>query len=82
MAGDLSSYGLRYSNTSTRGHNFKLFVEHSNVEARRFYFGNRIVKPWNLLPVEIVNAPSAAAFKSGLRNCDLSKFLSLIVNTI
>ena len=32
VAGDISNYGLSYSNTNTRGHVQKLFVEHSKID--------------------------------------------------
>ena len=76
VAGDLSNYSLSYSNTGTRGHAQKLFVEHSKVDVRSNYFGNRIVKPWNSLPAEVINSPSVESFKKRIAKCDLGKFLS------
>ena len=76
VSGDLTSYGLVFSKTSTRGHNQKLFIDHTKVEARRHYFGNRIVKPWNSLSLEVVNATSVKIFKKSIANCDLSKYLN------
>lgn len=76
VSGDLTSYGLVFSKTSTRGHNQKLFIDHTKVEARRHYFGNRIVKPWNSLSLEVVNATSVKIFKKSIANCDLNKYLN------
>ena len=78
IAGDIASYGLKYCSTNTRGHNYKLFVEHSKIETRRNYFGNRIVKPWNSLSVETVNASSVQMFKSYISNCSFTEFLSCV----
>src|SRR6478609_5550493 len=76
VAGDLSNYGLSYSNTGTRGHAQKLFVELSKLDVTGNYFGNRIVKPWNSLPAEVINSSSVGSFKKRIAKCDLGKFLS------
>ena len=54
------------TNILTRGHNFKLFMRHSNTNVRKLFFSNRIVIPWNDLPHSIVNAPSLASFERQL----------------
>jgi len=74
------SYGLILSGTITRGHNKKLHLDHSGVGARRNYFGVRVVKPWNSLSNDLVNAPSIACFKRGLLKYNLSTFLRLDIN--
>ena len=71
------NYGLKLSNTITRGHNKKLQLDHSGVGARRNYFGVRVVKPWNSLSNELVNAPSVACFKRDILNYNLNNFLKL-----
>ena len=66
-----------YQSQKTQGHNKKLFVDHTKIDARRFYFGCRVVKPWNSLGNEVVNAPSVESFKILVKKCDLSSFLSV-----
>ena len=64
IAGPPENYGLHIIvNRSTRGHDKKLFRDHTRVEPRRNYFGNKIIGPWNSLSAEIVNAPSITVFK-------------------
>jgi len=82
VAGDLSSYGLRQTKSSTRGHSQKLFVEHSKLDARRYFFSNRIIKPWNALPAETIASPSVFFFKRSLLKCNLEDYVSLKVNSI
>jgi hypothetical protein len=51
----------------SRGHKHKLFLERTqNLELRRHFFKNRIVKIWNDLPEDVVDAPSLNAFKNRL----------------
>ena len=44
--------------STTRIHNFKLFVRHENFNIRKWFFSIRIVDIWNRLPSSIVNAPN------------------------
>ncbi len=50
----------------TRGHDKKLYQKRYVKEVRKFFFTNRIVKMWNTLPSDVVNAPSVNAFKNRL----------------
>ena len=50
----------------TRGHSFKLKKERAKKNIRQQYYSNRITNSWNMLPAEVVNAPSLNAFKSRL----------------
>ena len=52
--------------SSTRSHRFKIFVQHSQTEARRRFFSCRVVSKWNALPPHVVDAPSVASFKHRL----------------
>ena len=46
IAGPPQNYGLIITtNKVTRGHDKKLFLGHSRVEARRNYFGTRVIEP-------------------------------------
>jgi len=57
---------------STRGHAFKLFVQGATIDARKFFFSNRIVRAWNELPNNAANFESLAKFKISLNKIDLS----------
>ena len=64
---------IRAKSTSTRNSNsLKLFVPDCRINARKFFFSNRVIKPWNNLPEPIANArnskgqPSVALFKERL----------------
>ena len=50
----------------TRGHIFKLKKERSMKHIRQQYYSNRILNSWNMLPAEVVTAPSLNAFKNRL----------------
>ena len=52
----------------SRGHSYKLQKHYSSVDARKFYFSNRVVDYWNNLPEHIVSAPSLSSFKRRLSN--------------
>ena len=51
----------------TRGHPFKLLDDRSNKDRRRYYYSQRVVVPWNNLPLKVVNSKSVSLFK---RNYD------------
>ena len=51
---------------TTRGHGYKLVIQHTNREVRKHFFLNRAAKIWNSLPWEVVSAPSVNCFKSRL----------------
>ena len=50
----------------TRGHSVKLKVKKSRINARKFFFANRVVNQWNSLTEEQVAARSFGAFKNNL----------------
>ena len=61
---------LSISNFSTtRGHNFKLFVQHANFNIRKWFFSIRIVDIWNRLPSNVVNASNDMCFEKRLDKC-------------
>ena len=61
----------------TRGHAYKLFVNNSNIDVRKYFWCNRVVRVWNGLPAEQQNFSSIIAFKKFLSRTDLSDFLSV-----
>ena len=57
---------FKMSNLSTRGHQHKIYKQHSSKLLRANVFSNRIVNDWNALPAEIIDAESVTAFKNKL----------------
>ena len=52
------------TDTTRRGHNYKLKKRHCQSATRKHFFTFRIVDAWNKLPRDVVNAPSINSFKS------------------
>ena len=66
--------------TVTRGHQYKLYVKHC-YGARKHFFAERVVAPWNHLPVDIVDFSSLRRFKCSIKLIDFSKFLVIDVDS-
>jgi len=58
----------------TRGHPYKLYVNHCRANVRRNFFACRIVKIWNSLPTDAVDFGSHGRFRRSLHNIDFSSF--------
>ena len=59
--------------TVTRGHQYKLYVNHSRG-IRKYFFAERVVAPWNSLPAD-TDFSSLNSFKHNISTVDFSKFL-------
>jgi len=60
--------------TVTRGHSLKLFVQHSRIDARKYFFSNRVIQSWNSLPATPDDFSSLACIRRFLQRTDLSRF--------
>jgi len=61
--------------TTNRGHPWKLYAHYCRTSLRKHYFCERVVAPWNHLRITNATLRSVAAFKSLVKNTDLSSFL-------
>ena len=63
---DRSSLFHLSTDLRTRGHNYKLFMSHSHLDVRKYFFSNRVIPMWNSLPASCVEASTVRIFKTQL----------------
>jgi len=68
------SFTLRAGST-TRGHDYKLFLTYSILNARKHFFCERVVPIWNNLECNIVDFNSIKRFKTSLLSCNLNRYI-------
>jgi len=47
-----------------RGHSMKLSKQRASLDVRKFFFSQHVVKEWNLLPQDVMDATSVNQFKN------------------
>ena len=57
---------------NTSGHHLRLIIPLTKTNTHIFYFSSPVVLTWNVLPEDVVSAPSTISFKEKLSKIDLS----------
>ena len=70
-AGEL--FTLR-TESKTRGHEYKLMTENSEINVRKSFVAQRVANVWNSLPADKISFVSLPRFKQSLLNVDLKVF--------
>ena len=63
---------------ATRGHRYKLSVPRCRTETMRRFFSVRVVREWNALPQQVVEAGTVNTFKSRLDKHMSGKFFEVL----
>ena len=70
-----SFFNLRNNSIVTRGHNFAIARKFCRTDQIRNVFANRVVKIWNSLDFNTVNAETINVFKGLINKTDLNSFI-------
>lgn len=57
---------FKFSDTGLRGHSLKIAKKQARLDVRKYFFGNRVVNEWNLLPVKVIECQTINNFKNKL----------------
>ena len=60
--------------STTRGHPYKIMLEHCDINIRRQFLSQRITNVWNSLPASVVNFDSLDLFTNSLQRINLKIF--------
>ena len=58
------------ADSKTRGHNLRLIRKHCRLDVRKYFFSQRVIGSWNLLPQDVVDADTVNCFKNRLDKFD------------
>jgi len=72
----LVTFFLINPSRATRGHVYKLFVQQSRIDVRKYFFCNRVVKIWNSLPATTEDFASIGMLKGLINRVDLSQYVN------
>ena len=70
-----------FNQMNTRGHRYKLLLNISRINCHKYHFCNRVIKPWNDLPNDVINSESVDQFKQRLLNIDVKRYCIGSANT-
>ena len=65
------------SNTYTRGHRYRLFVNYCRIDVAKYFYCNRIVKIWNNLPAKQADFTSIKSFRKFVYVLNLSPYVAM-----
>ena len=63
---DVSNFLQTRDESTTRGHQYKLYKSHSRLDIRKYSFTQRTVEIWSNLTSKVVTAPTIMSFESRL----------------
>ena len=70
---DISNF-FAFNNNNTKGHRFKLSVQFSRLDCRKYSFANRTIPIWNNLPPNVVESLNVKLFKTRLSEVNLTVY--------
>lgn len=71
-----SVFKLYDSNTYTRGHGYRLFVNYCRVGVAKYFYCNRIAKIWNNLPAKPADFTSIKSFRKFVYALNLPPYVA------
>ena len=57
---------FRMKMNQTRGHEFKIFKNHTRLNTRKYFFTQRVINDWNKLPKIATEAENVNQFKNAI----------------